>query len=120
MNPSSSDTFPPLYTTSPRHLTLASPLPLGSGAPAAARLPITFKPVATKAEKFAELSRLDRHKLERPKAHFRNALKTTEGLERVTKQLDKVRHSSWQVDFAIQIDGTTILSLKSGCNPKLH
>lgn len=52
--------------------------------------PVTFKPLATKAQKYARMVRIDRHKLQRPTAHFRNALKTTEGLERVTRQLEKV------------------------------
>lgn len=46
--------------------------------------------VTTKAEKYANLTAFDRKGLQRPKAHFRNALKTTEDLERISKQLDTV------------------------------
>ncbi len=52
--------------------------------------PLTFRPVATKVEKYAKLMKIDQHQLQRPRAHFRNALKTTEGLERVTRELKQV------------------------------
>lgn len=52
--------------------------------------PFTFKPAATKAQKYAKLVKIDCQRVQRPKAHFSNALKTTEGLERVTRQLEKV------------------------------
>lgn len=74
--------LPPLIPSSPYGL---------KGEQSPPSQPFLFRPVPTKAEKFAKLVRLDRHKVQRPTAHFRNALKTTEGLERVTKQLDKVR-----------------------------
>ena len=48
-------------------------------------------PTATKGEKYTQLRRFDRQGLKRHKAHFRNALKTTEGIERITKQLNEVR-----------------------------
>lgn len=53
-------------------------------------LEFPFKPVTTKAEKYAELVRFDQCKLKRQKAHFKNALKTTEGLDKVAKQLERV------------------------------
>jgi hypothetical protein len=53
-------------------------------------LPSTFRPVATKADKYASLVKIDQLRVQRPRAHFRNALKTTEGLERATRQLEKV------------------------------
>ncbi len=52
--------------------------------------PPTFRPVATKADKYAKLVKIDHLRVQRPTAHFRNALKTTAGLELVTTQLDKV------------------------------
>lgn len=52
---------------------------------------LTFRPVATKAQKYATLVKIDHLKVQRPRAHFRNALKTTEGLEKATRQLEKVR-----------------------------
>ena len=52
--------------------------------------PLTFRPVATKAEKYAKLMKIDHQELQRPTAHFRNALKTTGGLERVARQLKEV------------------------------
>lgn len=55
---------------------------------------LTFRPVATKAQKYASLVKIDHLKVQRPTAHFRNALKTTGGLERVTRQLEKVRRNT--------------------------
>jgi len=48
------------------------------------------KPSVTKAEKYQDLVRFDRYRLKRQEAHFRNALKTTSGLEAVAKNLDRV------------------------------
>lgn len=55
---------------------------------AAAEFPKTFRPAATKAGKYARLVEIDQHRVQRPRAHFRNALKTTEGLERVADELE--------------------------------
>lgn len=60
---------------------------------AAAEFPKTFRPAATKAGKYARLVDIDQHRVQRPKAHFRNALKTTEGLERVTDELEMVTNA---------------------------
>lgn len=77
-----SNTLPPLKSTltgstasSPRRCKL---------------LELPFKPVTTKAEKYAELVKFDQYKLKRKKAYFKNALKTTEGLDRVARQLERV------------------------------
>ena len=64
--------------------------------------PLTFRPVATKAEKYAKLMKIDQHHLQRPRAHFRNALKTTEGLERVHQQLKEVSCSTGSVEVFCQ------------------
>lgn len=45
---------------------------------------------ATKTEKYLRLRYFDRHVLKRHKAHFRNALKTTDGIQKITKQLNEV------------------------------
>ena len=72
--------LPPLKHYLPNNLTASvHPLPL--------ELPL--KPVATKAQKYAALTKFDQHHL-KSKAHFRNALKTTEGLERVARRLERV------------------------------
>lgn len=52
-------------------------------------LKLPFQPVLTKAEKYKELSKFDRLRLRRQEAHFRNALKTTSGLESVARDLNK-------------------------------
>ena len=53
-------------------------------------LQLPFLPVATKAEKYAQLTAFDQSGLKRKKAHVRNALKTTDCLEKVAKQLNQV------------------------------
>ena len=77
--------FPVQWTRSPTSVSLQSAAPSFT-------LPQLF--VTTKAERYADLTAFDRKALQRPKAHFRNALKTTEDLERISKQLDAV--SIWQ------------------------
>ena len=57
----------------------------------------TFRPVATKAERYEKLVEIDRRRLQRPEAHFRNALKTTKGLERAARRLEKVCARSTEV-----------------------
>lgn len=84
----SSSFLPQLSANSLLCLTLQHPQPLALQPPSSQ---FTFRPVATKAEKYDKLTRIDQQKLQRPRAHFRNALKTTEGLERVAKRLEKVR-----------------------------
>ena len=58
-------------------------------------LQLPLIPVATKAEKYARLRHFDKHGLKRDKAHFRNALKTTEPIEKITKELNDVSRSSY-------------------------
>ena len=80
---SSSVRLPSLPTTS------SSPSkPLAKPLAGDIRLPLL--PTATKGEKYTQLRQFDRQGLKRHKAHFRNALKTTEGIEKITKQLNKV------------------------------
>ena len=49
-----------------------------------------FKQSVTKVEKYRDLVRFDRCTLKRREAHFRNALKTTSGLEAVARDFDRV------------------------------
>ena len=60
--------------------------------PPAVTLP--FLSTATKAEQYGRVVAFDRRALERHKAHQRNAMKTTENLERVIRELTEV-----SVDF---------------------
>ena len=56
-------------------------------------LELPLLPSATKAEKYARLSQFDRSGLKRQKAHVRNALKTTENIQKIAKQLNEVADS---------------------------
>ena len=51
---------------------------------------VHFKPVITKAEKYAEFMRIDQQELMRHKPHLLNAQKKTEILDEVAKQLQQV------------------------------
>jgi hypothetical protein len=57
------------------------------------RLELPLLPAATKAERYTRLSHFDRGQLKRQKAHVRNALKTTENIQKISKQLDEVEDS---------------------------
>ena len=74
--------LPSLPIKSPPSNTKTKPLP--------SELKLPLIPAATKTEKYSRLRHFDRHGLKRHKAHFRNALKTTEGIQRITKQLNEV------------------------------
>lgn len=52
-------------------------------------------PAATKLEQYGHRLRYDRCVLQRPQAHFRHALKTTQPIEAVLKRLNKVRDKSF-------------------------
>ena len=56
-------------------------------------LELPLIPAATKVEKYAKLCQFDRSGLKRHKAHFRNALKTTENIQKISKQLHDVSNS---------------------------
>ena len=72
-------------------LRIASPSPPKTKSKSVSNeLQLPLIPAATKAEKYSRLRHFDKHGLKRDKAHFRNALKTTEPIERITKQLDDV------------------------------
>ena len=73
-------------------LSLKSPSPPKSRADKSlsSDLELPLLPSATKAEKYARLSQFDRSGLKRQKAHVRNALKTTESIQKITKQLNEV------------------------------
>ena len=73
-------------------LSLKSPSPPKSRSdkPLSSKLELPLLPSATKAEKYARLSQFDRSGLKRQKAHARNALKTTESIQKIAKQLNEV------------------------------
>ena len=54
-------------------------------------VPLPLLSGATKAEQYERFLAFDRHTLKRPGAHFKNALKTTENMESILKQLNEVR-----------------------------
>ena len=58
--------------------------------PLRSHLELPLLPSATKADKYAKLSQFDRSRLKRQKAHIRNALKTTENIQKIAKQLNEV------------------------------
>ena len=54
------------------------------------RLELPLLAAATKAERYTRLSHFDKSRLKRQKAHVRNALKTTENIQKIAKQLNEV------------------------------
>ncbi|XP_064394313.1 uncharacterized protein LOC135341638 [Halichondria panicea] len=50
---------------------------------------LTSRSAATKAERYSSLREFDRNGLQRSKAHVRNALKTTNDLDRISRQLNE-------------------------------
>ena len=67
-----------------------SPSKIREDKPLSSDLELPLLPSATKADKYARLSQFDRNGLKRQKAHFRNALKTTDNIQKITKQLNEV------------------------------
>ena len=53
-------------------------------------VPLPFLSTATKAEQYGRVVAFDRRALKRHKAHQRNAMKTTENLEQVNRELTEV------------------------------
>ncbi len=62
---------------------MAAPPPLALSLP-------QLTTAATKAERYSDLKEFDRKGIRRAKAHVRNALKTTDDLDRISRQLNKV------------------------------
>ena len=79
----------PIATVAEHKMSSSLP-PLNSRPVKSCSLELPFKPLLTKAEKYTEFVRFDRLRLKREQAHFRNALKTTAGLEDVARNLNKV------------------------------
>ena len=62
-------------------------------------LPLPSLSTATKAEQYTRVVAFDRRALKRHKAHQRNAMKTTENLEQVFRELNEV--CTFQINFVI-------------------
>ncbi len=64
---------------------------------------LTSRSAATKAGRYRSLREFDRNGLQRSKAHVRNALKTTNDLDRISRQLNEVNISYNEVIWTIAI-----------------